>query len=149
MGDRVGPAAALHPCDVDRTTGAQNGGFVAHQAEIAQTIKLIVVRNPSRAIAKSNLCADIEADFGSALVRPAVKRLALAPFVHRERPPHFGPGRIDRRRRSVVTYGKRWREKRKRTHQSTHSESNSSSNDYIFFHCVVVRFLPVEHGLCP
>jgi hypothetical protein len=86
-GDRVRPAAALHPRDGDRMAGTQNRMLVAHQVEVAQAIELFVIGYTGRAIAETDLGPNIKADLGSAVSRLTQECFALTPSP-RSRPGH-------------------------------------------------------------
>ena len=94
IGNRIRPAAAVHPRDADRVAGPQHRRLVTHQTEIAQAIQFVVIGYAGRAIAEADFGADIEVDLDPAISRPAPERLALAPLIGRKRPLHLGPNRM-------------------------------------------------------
>src|SRR5205085_5437590 len=87
---------AIHPADFDFAAFGQADPLVAVELEVADAIKLRVVRHTSRAIAEADLGAQIDADLRAAIGRAATERLAQTPLVERERPLHLVPHRTQR-----------------------------------------------------
>src|SRR5262249_31963379 len=65
--------------------------LAAEQFEIAHAVKLRVVRHSRRAIAESELGAQVKLDLRAAVGGAAAERTAGAPLVHRERPFDLAP----------------------------------------------------------
>src|ERR1039457_3619438 len=133
-GNRVRPAAALHPRDNDRVAGPQNRKLVAHQVEVAQAIELVVIGDTGRAIAEADLGPNIKVDLGAAVGRGALERFAVAPLVHREGPLRLGPNRMAGRCHGPASVRQRQPEKRQRTNQPAQPEGDGRGNDGGSFH---------------
>ena len=138
-GDRVRPAAALHPRDGDRMAGTQNRMLVAHQVEVAQAIELVVIGYTGRAIAEADLRPNIKVDLGSAVSRLAQECFALTPLVRREGPLHLGPNRMAGRKLDPAAVRRRPREQRDCASQPAQSEGDDRGNDGSSFHRVTDR----------
>src|SRR5262249_56601531 len=80
-GDSIRPAAAFHPADADRLPLAQSVKLAAEQFEIAHAVKLRVVRHSRRAIAESELGAQVKLDLRAAVGGAAAERTASAPLL--------------------------------------------------------------------
>src|SRR5262245_58679250 len=88
---RIGAAAALHRPYRNRAAGGKRCDVVADEFEVAHAVEVVIRRHTGRAIAESELGAQIQLDPGGTVTAAASIGFAPSPLIRGKWPARLGP----------------------------------------------------------